>query len=128
VGLEFLAQLLVVLDDAVVHDREAVAREVRMSIALARYSVRGPARVRNAGATLDRQFDQGLLERAHLADRTQALQMPVGVEHGYAGGIVTAVFEPLEALDQYRHDVAIGDPRDYSTHISAAPVMAWAAF
>ena len=45
---ELLAQLFVVLDDAVVDDREAVARDVRMRVALARHAVRGPAGVRDA--------------------------------------------------------------------------------
>ena len=48
--LELLAQLLEILDDAVVHDRDLVARQVRMRVHLGRCAVRGPARVRDAGA------------------------------------------------------------------------------
>ena len=46
--LEVRAQLLVVLDDAVVHDREPVARDVRVRVALARHPVGGPAGVGDA--------------------------------------------------------------------------------
>ena len=51
VGRELLAQLDVVLDDAVVHDRDlAGAVDVRMRVLLARLAVRRPARVADADA------------------------------------------------------------------------------
>ncbi|MNY62550.1 hypothetical protein D3C86_1993820 [compost metagenome] len=43
--LELRAQLLVVFDDAVVHHRQLVAREMRVGVALARRAVGGPAGV-----------------------------------------------------------------------------------
>jgi len=121
--LELIAQFLVILDDAVVHDREAAARDMRMRIAFARHTVRRPARMRNAAASLNRQLRQRLLERAHLADGAQALQMALGIEHRDAGGVVTAVLEALEALHEHRHDIAISDASDYAAHSRWAPVM-----
>jgi hypothetical protein len=44
------AQRLVILDDAVVHERDLVAREDRMRVAGGRRAMRRPARVRDAGA------------------------------------------------------------------------------
>ena len=58
-GLQLVAQLLVVLDDAVVHERDAVARDVRMGVALARHAVRGPARVRDAEVPVRRVDRRG---------------------------------------------------------------------
>ena len=47
-GLQLVAQLFVVLDDAVVDERDAVPGDVRVRVALARHAVRGPAGVRDA--------------------------------------------------------------------------------
>ncbi len=54
-GFQLLAQLLVILDDAVVHDGEAVARDVRVRVALAGGSVRCPAGVGDAQRARDRR-------------------------------------------------------------------------
>ncbi len=47
-AFQLLAQLLVILDDSVVHDGEAVPRDVRMGVALARYPMCRPACVGNS--------------------------------------------------------------------------------
>ena len=44
------AQRLEILDDAVVHDGDLAAGQMRMRVDRRRRAVRGPARVRNAGA------------------------------------------------------------------------------
>ena len=46
--LELVAQLFVILDDAVVHDGEAVVRDMGVRVALGGHAVRGPARVGDA--------------------------------------------------------------------------------
>ena len=71
------AQLLVVLDDAVVDDRDAVARDVRVGVALARHAVRRPARVRDAEVAVRGVGVERVLELAHLADGAQPLDVPV---------------------------------------------------
>jgi len=53
-ALRFGAQFLVILDDAVVDDRDAVLGDVRMGVAFARHAVGRPARVRDAEATVSR--------------------------------------------------------------------------
>ncbi len=87
--LELRAQRLVVLDDAVVHERDApgpraarvragAVREVRMRVVDGGRAVRRPARVRDAGAAFDAV---ALHERVELGDAlgaARAAQAPVG--------------------------------------------------
>ena len=123
--LELRAQLLVVLDDAVVHDGEAVARDVRMRVALARHAMRGPAGVRDADLAGGGAVGERLLQHAHLADGAQARQVPGAVQHGDAGRVVAAVFQPPQALHQHRHDIALRDRSDDSAH-GFLPRLCWA--
>ena len=44
---QLFTQLFVILDDAVVNDRDAVTRDVRVCVALGRHAVRRPACVRD---------------------------------------------------------------------------------
>ena len=57
---EFVAQLLEVLDDAVVYEADAPPRQVRMGVLDRRSAVRRPARVRDAGDAVDRRVAQTL--------------------------------------------------------------------
>ena len=92
--LELVAQLFVILDDAVVDDGQATQRDVRVRVAFRRHAVRGPARVRDADlAVRGVRFDR-FLEHLDLADRAQSLELGGAVEYGDAGGVVAAVFEP----------------------------------
>ena len=65
----------------------------------------------------------GLRGRFHLGDAAgTAHAADVGsrrdrhVDHGEAGGVVTAVFEPLEAFDQDGDHIAIRDCANDSAH------------
>jgi len=69
------AQLLVVLDDAVVDDRDAVPGDVRVGVALARHAVRGPAGVRDAEAAVLR-FPEPLTERPGRATHRSGQAIP----------------------------------------------------
>ena len=113
---QFLAQLVVVLDDAVMDDREAVIRHVRVGVAFARDTMGRPARVGDAQAALGRGLVDGVLEDPDLAHRAHALEVAGGVQHGDARGIVAAVFEPAQALHENGNDVALGDGSDNATH------------
>ncbi len=113
------ALLLVVLDDAVVHQRDAVA-DVRMGVGLGDAAVGGPAGMADAEARAE-AFDRGRVLHfgdapgaAHAADIVACAA--VAVDHGDAGRIVTAVFETLEAFDQDRNHIAIRDRADYAAH------------
>ena len=117
--LELVAQLLVVLDDAVVHDRDAVARDVRMGVALVRHAVRRPARVRDAEVAGGRVRGERVGELRDLADGAQPRDVGAAVQDGDAGRVVAAVFEALQALDQDRDDVPVSDRSDNSAHEAA---------
>jgi hypothetical protein len=83
--LEFLAQFFVVLDDAVVHDGEAIVRDVWMRVAFRGNAVRGPAGVGDAHLAVSRVGVDGLLEHLHLADGAQALQVRRAIQNRDAG-------------------------------------------
>ena len=122
VTLEVGAQLLVVLDDAVVDDGEPVTRDMRMRVALARHAVRGPAGVGDADLAGGGGVFERIIQHAHLADRAQPGEVLRAVQHRDAGGIVAAVLEPPQTLHQDRYDVALGDRSDDSAHGSLPSV------
>ena len=109
-------QVLVVLDDAVVHDGEPVARDVRMGVALARHPVGRPAGVGDADLAVGGGMVERLIEHAHLADRTQPGEVLRAVEDCDAGRVVAAILEPPQSLHQDRHDVSLRDCSDDSAH------------
>src|SRR6185437_6330041 len=119
-ALELGAQLLMVLDDAVMNDRESVARDVRMGIALARHAVGRPARVRDAELAVRRIVIERVLQRLHLADGAQALELVMAVDHGDPSRVVAAIFEPAQALHQNGNYVALGNRSDDSTHLGSS--------
>ena len=118
-ALELGPELLVVLDDAVVDDRDAVARDVRMGVLLVRHAVRRPARVGDAEVTGSRVRRQGVRELRYLADGAQARDLGAAVQDGDAGRVIPAVFEAPQALDQDRDDVPVSDRSDDAAHVAA---------
>src|ERR1700761_7106394 len=101
--LELVAQRRVVLDDAVVDDGDLARRvAVWMSVAVGGTSMRGPARVPQAGAA-----GQGrgvcLVERAlqvgQPAGAPTDRQLPVSVDQRYARRVVASVLHPTQRVD-----------------------------
>jgi len=115
-ALRFFAQLFVILDDAVVDDRDAVLGDVRVRIPLARHAVRGPAGVRDPETAVGRVCVECILQLADLAHRAQALDVVRAVQHGDAGRVVPAILEASQALDQDGDDVTVGDGSNDSAH------------
>src|SRR6266849_2919538 len=97
-GAQALAHLFVVLDDAVVHHRHT-AGNVRMRVLLRRHAVGGPARMRDPDVP-----GEGPRARRH------------SVEDRDPGGVVAAILEPLQPLDEDGNDVTLGYRPDYSAH------------
>ncbi len=96
---QLLAQLAVVLDDAVQDDRELalVARRQRVRVLLRDAAVRRPARVAETGRR-DRAVRARLLDEVlEWADGADVLEA-VGLEQRDPGGVVAPVLEPLQAL------------------------------
>ncbi len=119
-GLQLVTQHGVVLDDPVVDDRD-LARlvAVRVSVAVGRPAVGGPAGVAEAGAARkargvrlsQRRFEVG------EASGASAHGQPAGaVEQGHTGGVVTAVLHPAQRVDDDSAGVPRTDVADDSTH------------
>ena len=112
--LELRLQLAEILDDAVVDDGEPVGR-VRVGVGLVRLAVGRPAGVADADGARERRLGELDLEVAQLALGAPALQPPV-LQRGDAGGIVAAVFEPLQRLDDLRRDRRLAEDADDAAH------------
>jgi hypothetical protein len=93
VGAQSLAQLGVVLDDAVVHQGDAPGL-VRVSVALRRCAVRRPAGVADADLSVERLGGKHLLERLDLALGAATFE-PAVDEAGDPGGVIAAVLQAL---------------------------------
>ena len=117
--LQLLAQLLMVLDDAVVHrdDRHVVAA-VRVRVALRGLAVRGPARCgrcrRCPGACGRRRSSSASADRRPLALTTSI--PAVALAHGQSCGVIPAVFQALEAIHQNRRRLLASHISNNSAH------------
>ena len=122
-GLERVAQrlqaralLLVVLDDAVVHHRDLVRRDVRVRVRL-RSRRRGSAQRVCAMPTMP--LRPSALPRRSPSRRRGPRGARGGClpfEHRDAGRVVAAVLEPLQPLGEDGNDVTAGDGTDDSAH------------
>ena len=115
-GRETRAELPVVLDDPVEHDRDAsgVAAGQRVRVLLGDRSVRRPTRVPEpgrGGGAVRRPLDQ-VLERA---DGTHVRE-PAVLQKSDSARVVPAVLQALEALQEQRLRLTRSDVSDDSTH------------
>ena len=106
---------LVVLDDAVVHQRQFAVTDVRMRVVFGDAAMRGPARVADAEGGVEAFGQRGGFHLGDAAGATHAAHR-FAIDHRDAGRIVAAVFQPLQAIDQQRDHVTVGDGADDSTH------------
>src|SRR5262249_18292687 len=115
-GAQPLLDLQVVLEDAVVHDDEAaVAVGVRVRVFLGRATVRRPARVADADRPGHGLVPQRRLERFDAAYRAAHVEL-AAVQHGNTRGVVSAVLEALEPVDDDADRALPTDVPDDSTH------------
>ena len=136
-GLEAVAavrqgrpQRVGVLDDPVVDQRDTpVTIDVRMRVALRGRPVRRPARVRNAGRSLDRTARHERLERVHAAREFARHHAAVDL-HGEPRRVVTPVLQATEPAEQDRRRFAAPGVADDAAHVrrlSDAPLPGAAA-
>ena len=120
---QFLAQLEIIFDDAVVDDRE-FARVVRMRVRvdIRRLAVRRPARVADADRAGERRFLQLLLQHGEPALRLADLEPLAGVD-GDARRVVSPILELLQALDQDLLRVPVTDISYNSAHSFVPPLF-----
>jgi hypothetical protein len=116
-GDQFAAQCLVVLDDAVVHQRQPLARHVRMGIRLIGLAMGRPAGVGDADHAGQRHRRQRLGQILHLALTPMAANRFAGwIDHRNAGGVIAAVFEATQPLHQNLRHRPFGHGSNDSTH------------
>ncbi len=80
--------------------------------------MRGPACVCNASEARQIRLVDLHLEVGHARGAARALQHAVDMQ-GNAARIVSTVFEPFQALQQNRGDIALRDRADDATHKSS---------
>src|SRR5262245_19150082 len=114
--LQLLAQLAEILDDAVVDDGETL-RGVRVRIMFGRSAVSGPAGVADSDRAGERLAHESGFEIAQLAFGSPAREL-AAFESSNAGGIVAAIFEPLERIDQQARDRFAAENAHDSAHAS----------
>ncbi len=123
-GLELPSKRDVVLDDAVVDHGDA-PRDVRMGVRFAGTAVRRPARVADAGvprerALLQRRFEvRELADGAHDLDARLARAARVARVEREAGGVVTAVLEAPQPLDENGRALFFANVANDSAHAFA---------
>jgi hypothetical protein len=117
---ELLAKLHVVLDDAVVHDRDpARAVGMGMSVLLAGPAVRGPAGVTDADAADNGRLGNGGAQIHELAEPANHDEPAIAHDRD-PGRVVAAVLEPGESADEDVARLTRADVSDDSTHAFCA--------
>ena len=113
------AQRFVVLDDAIVHQRDGLGR-VRMRVRLARRAVGRPARMGDARASrqgVGSKFGGQVRQFAGRAAAQQFAARRAGIDGCHAGAVIAAIFHPLEPAEQAIGDGAGADDPDDSAHV-----------
>ena len=114
--LELLAQFGEVLDDAVVHHRDAaVARHVRMRVGFAGTAVRRPTGVADAARSRKVEMPGGMRKAFDLAFAMKHLKVAILLD-GDARRVVAAVLKALEAFDEDVFDRTRSGVADDSAH------------
>ena len=114
---ELVLQLDVIFDDAVVNDDDlALAVAMRMGVLFGGAAVRGPARVAQAVDAIDGGEANGFFEIAQLARGAAQFELAVVIDHGDAGGIVSAIFEAAKPIEDERDNLLRADISDNAAH------------
>ena len=112
---EPLAQGLEILDDPVVDDCDLVMADVRMRVGGGWRAMRCPARMRDTGRA---HGVRRVRLRGEIGDSCGADQpLQAAVDHGEARGVVAAILEPADAVDQDRYDVFARDGAYDAAHL-----------
>src|SRR5205814_4989732 len=111
---QLVAQRLEILDDAVV-DQGHRSDDVRVRIPDRRRAVGRPARVRNAGGAVQGMVGELAREIVELALGAPPLEL-TPFDRADAGRVITAIFEPLEAIEQPLRDIGLPDNSDNPAH------------
>ena len=113
--LQLFAQLAEILDDAVVHDCDAI-RRMWMRVRLVGHAMRRPARVADAGANPSAACRASTLSRPESLPGARRRSMCPFTKRRDAGGVVAAILEPLQRLQDHRRGVLLPDDADNTAH------------
>ncbi|EHM55865.1 hypothetical protein HMPREF9080_00374 [Cardiobacterium valvarum F0432] len=112
---QLVADFLVVFDDAVVDDGDAIAAHMRVGIPFAWHAVRRPAGVGNAARAAELLFLYFGDEARHFTDGAAALNAAIVID-GESCRVIAAIFEAFQAFEQDGGDVAFSNAGDDSAH------------
>lgn len=115
-GLKFSSDLLMILNDAVMDQRNVIARNMRMCVADLWRAMRGPTRMRDADAALHFIFGNSFAKFVHTGHGASPLEDAV-VKRCNSAGIVTAIFKAAKAFQKHGHNITITRGGDDTTHI-----------
>ena len=105
-----------IFDDAVMHQGNLSPAGMRMGIIHARPAMRGPARVRDARAAVERGRLVPVPELPDLALDAEPPQLPVRVNDRDPGRVIAAIFQSFQPFEQDRGDIALGHRADDAAH------------
>ena len=111
-----LAQQLVVLDDAVVHDDAPVPAHMGVGIACRGLPVGGPTGVGDPQAPRQRVDGDLLPEPRHLAQGADAIEDARRLQDRDPGGVVAPILQATEPFEQDGRDRPLGDGADDTAH------------
>src|SRR5579883_3332096 len=111
---QLAAQLLEILDDAVVDDGDARRRD-GMGVGLVRDAMRRPARMADADRALHRLLLEAGDEVVELALGAAALDLAVDQRRD-PRRLIAAVFETAQPVDEERRHLALADDSDDAAH------------
>lgn len=115
--LERVLEHPVILDDAVVYQCDVLRFGVmRMGVHVVRHAVRRPARMRDADASAQLLALEEMLQVGDLALTLVYIERTVLADHGDPRAVVSAVFEPVQTLQQNRAGLAPPDISYNPTH------------
>ncbi len=114
---ELILQVEIVFDDSVVDDDDfARAIAVRVGIFLGGTAVRGPAGVADAVDAFERGDADGLFQVAQLSGGAANFELAVVADDGDARGVIAAIFEAAQAVENERYDALRPDIADNAAH------------
>ena len=119
VAHQLFLQLAEILDDAVMHHRHQLGH-MRVGIGFDRLAVGRPAGMADAGVTQQRLTLEPFLEIAQLAFGAPPAEMAV-LDGGDARGIVAAIFQTLQRVDQLFGNRSFAEDTNDAAHRPLLP-------
>ena len=108
--------LFVVLDDAVVHQRQLTERNVRVSVRFRDAAVGCPTRVTDADVGGQTFLFGSASHFGNATGAAHATDFIGGVDDRDTRRVITTVFQPVQPFDQNRNNITIRDGADNSAH------------